>query len=113
MASVVGLYQRFIFPGYNLFVSLFSGIYQICIPVFPFDPPTQSGTSLFNYMLILILTNYFLIKYSQDICDCTIRVSLIQSLKFMYAKPAAIYDIKLSASLILVGLRYTHNYVCL
>ena len=44
MASVAGLYQKFIFPGYNLFVSLFSGIYQICIPAFPFDPPTQSGT---------------------------------------------------------------------
>ena len=24
--------------------ALFSGIHQICIPAFPFDPPTQSGT---------------------------------------------------------------------
>ena len=32
------------FPGYKLFVSLFSGIHQICIPPFPFDPPMQSGT---------------------------------------------------------------------
>ena len=32
------------FPGYKLFVSLFSGINHICIPAFPFDPPTQSGT---------------------------------------------------------------------
>ena len=32
------------FPGYKLFVSLLSGIHQICIPAFPFDPPTQSGT---------------------------------------------------------------------
>ena len=39
--------QRFISPGYNLFVSLFSGIHQICIPAFPFDPPMQSGT--YNY----------------------------------------------------------------
>ena len=62
---------------------------------------------------MLILTKYFLIKHSLDTCDCTIRVSLIQSLKFVYAKPAAIYDIKLSASLILVGLRYIHNYICL
>ena len=46
VASVAGLYQRFIFPGYNLFASLFSGIHQICIPAFPFDPPTQSGTLL-------------------------------------------------------------------
>ena len=32
------------FPGYKLFVSLFSGIHHICIPAFPFDPPMQSGT---------------------------------------------------------------------
>ena len=34
-------------PGYKLFVSLPPGIHQICIPAFPFDPPTQSGTSSF------------------------------------------------------------------
>ena len=31
------------FPGYNLFVSLFSGIHSSCNPDFPFDLPTQSG----------------------------------------------------------------------
>ena len=33
-------------PGYKLFVSLPSGIHQIYIPAFPFDPPTQIGTLL-------------------------------------------------------------------
>ena len=33
-----------IFPGYNLFVSLFSGIHFSCNPTFPFDPPTQRDT---------------------------------------------------------------------
>ena len=32
------------FPGYNLFVSLFSGIHSSCNPAFPFELPTQSGT---------------------------------------------------------------------
>ena len=32
------------FPRIHLDVSLFSGIRQICIPTFPFDPPTQSDT---------------------------------------------------------------------
>ena len=32
------------FPGYKLFVSLPLGIHHICIPTFPFDLPTQSGT---------------------------------------------------------------------
>ena len=49
MASLEGLDQSFISPGYNLFVSLFSGIYQICIPTFPFDLATQSGTYLVIY----------------------------------------------------------------
>ena len=34
------------FPGYKLFVSLFSVIHHICIPAFPFDPLTQSGTCI-------------------------------------------------------------------
>ena len=34
-----------IFPGcIYVDVFLFSGIHQICIPTFPFDPPTQSDT---------------------------------------------------------------------
>ena len=32
------------FPRIHLDVSLFSGIHQICIPTFPYDPPTQSDT---------------------------------------------------------------------
>ena len=36
--------QRDHFPRIHLDVSLFSGIHQICIPTFPFDPPTQSDT---------------------------------------------------------------------
>ena len=36
--------QRDHFPKIHLDVSLFSGIHQICIPTFPFDPPTQSDT---------------------------------------------------------------------
>ena len=32
------------FPRIHLDVSLFSGKHQMCIPTFPFDPPTQSGT---------------------------------------------------------------------
>ena len=41
------------FPGYKLFASLFSGIHHICIPAFPFDPPTQSGTYIYIYIYIL------------------------------------------------------------
>ena len=48
------------FPGYKLFVSLFSGIHQICIPTFPFDLPTQSGT--FN---VISLTS---LKIALPIC---------------------------------------------
>ena len=33
-----------IFPRIQLVVSLFSGIHQICIPTFPFDPPMLSDT---------------------------------------------------------------------
>ena len=36
-------------PGYELFVSLLSGIHQICIPAFPFNLPTQSGTDIITY----------------------------------------------------------------
>ena len=36
--------QRDHFPRIHLDVSLFLGIYQICIPCFPFDLPMQSGT---------------------------------------------------------------------
>ena len=32
------------FPRIHLDVSRFTGIHQIRIPTFPFDPPTQSGT---------------------------------------------------------------------
>ena len=35
------------FPGIHLDVSLISGIHQICISTFPFDPPTQSDTSMY------------------------------------------------------------------
>ena len=34
--------QRDHFPRIHLDVYLFSGIHQICIPTFPFDPPMQS-----------------------------------------------------------------------
>ena len=33
--------QRNHFPRIQQVVPLFSGIHQICIPTFPFDPPTQ------------------------------------------------------------------------
>ena len=36
--------QRDYFSRIHLDVSLFSGIHRICIPTFPFDPPTQSDT---------------------------------------------------------------------
>ena len=42
--------QRDHFPRIHLDVSLFSGIHQICIPTFPFDPPMHSGT----YDIIII-----------------------------------------------------------
>ena len=45
---LAGVDQSFIFTEYNLFVSLFSGIHQICIPAFPFDLSMQSGT--YNYI---------------------------------------------------------------
>ena len=37
--------QRDHFPRIHPSVSLFSGMHQIRIPTFPFDPPTQSDTS--------------------------------------------------------------------
>ena len=43
--------QRDHFPGIHLDVSLFSGIHQICILTFPFDPPMQSDTSSNNTMV--------------------------------------------------------------
>ena len=39
--------QRDHFPRIHLDASLFSGIHQICIPTFPFDPPTQRY--IYNY----------------------------------------------------------------
>ena len=59
MASVAGLDQTFIFPEYNLFVSFFSGILQICIPAFLFDQLTQSGTER--------LDTFFLKYYAKGI----------------------------------------------
>ena len=38
-------------------VSLPSGIHQICIPAFPFDPPTQSDT--YTQLTSRFLQNYF------------------------------------------------------
>ena len=38
--------------GYKLFVSLPSGIRQICVPAFPLDPPTQSSTLLLIHMFV-------------------------------------------------------------
>ena len=37
------LFMSSTFPGYNLFVSLFSGIHSSYNPAFPFDLPMQSG----------------------------------------------------------------------
>ena len=38
------LFMSSTFPGYNLIVSLFSGIHSSCNPAFPFDLPMQNGT---------------------------------------------------------------------
>ena len=51
------------FPGYKLFVSLLSGIHHICIPAFPFDPPTQSGT-------------YLLIRFTFCICNLAFKLTI-------------------------------------
>ena len=51
--------QRDHFPRIYLDVSLFSGIHQICIPTFPFDPPSQSDT----YQAIHLCPWYNYIKY--------------------------------------------------
>ena len=40
----MGKDQGYISPRIQLDVSLLSGIHEICIPTFPFDPPTQSDT---------------------------------------------------------------------
>ena len=42
--------QRDHFPRIHLDVSLFSGIHQICIPTFPFDPPMQSDKCKFIHV---------------------------------------------------------------
>ena len=47
----INIDQRDHFPRIHLDVSLFSEIHQICIPTFPFDPPTQSDTLLNVYSL--------------------------------------------------------------
>ena len=44
---IIGKDQGYISPRIQLDVSLLSGIHAICIPTFPFDPPTQSDTYLF------------------------------------------------------------------
>ena len=54
--------QRDHLPRIHLDVSLFSGIHQICIPTFPFDPPTQSDTYTSYTILILGYNNYMLNK---------------------------------------------------
>ena len=41
--------QRDYFPRIHLDISLFSGIHQICIPTFPFDPSMQSDTLLLMF----------------------------------------------------------------
>ena len=52
VALVTSLHQCIIFPRDNLFVSLFSGIHQICIPAFPFDLPMQNGSWLHGVLLL-------------------------------------------------------------
>ena len=49
--------QRDHLPRIHLDVSLFSGIHQICIPTFPFDPPTQSDTYT-SYTILILGYNY-------------------------------------------------------
>ena len=48
--------QRDHFPRIQLVVSLFSGIHQICIPTFPFDPLTQSDTFEFKPVYVIVVT---------------------------------------------------------
>ena len=50
--------QRDQFPRINLDVSFFSGIHQICIPTFPFDP-THAKWYIHN----LIDSKYSIVKY--------------------------------------------------
>ena len=52
MAWLAGYYRlrsRVYFPRIQIDVSLLSGIHQICILAFPFDPPMQSD--MYNCML--------------------------------------------------------------
>ena len=55
-------------PGYKSFVSLLSRIHHICIPSFPFDPPTQSGTfSYCNLLYIAILFSHIIGYYQSTV----------------------------------------------
>ena len=75
MPEAQGLHKEWHhFPGYKLFVSLFSGIHQICIPAFPFDLPTQSGT----YVIVEVLVKKVHINIT---CTC---ISVFE--RFAYAK---------------------------
>ena len=48
--NIINKFKPIINNG-SLFVSLLSGIHPICIPTFPFDLPTQSGTCIYVYPL--------------------------------------------------------------
>ena len=67
-------------PGYKLFVSLLSRIHHICIPSFPFDPPTQSGTfSYCNLLYIAILFSHIIgyyqsTVYNYDLIRCMLTL---------------------------------------
>ena len=53
--------QRDHFPRIRLVVSLFSGIHQIYIPTYPFDPPTQSDTlSIISLYDIIVISTHCL-----------------------------------------------------
>ena len=94
VALVTSLHQSFIFPRDNLFVSLFSGIHQICIPAFPFNLPMQNGTWCFiaqlksitkfgHYKLALVASSNKMCKLRNQIYvkRCTINFTVENSVQ--------------------------------
>ena len=67
--------QRDHFPGIHLAVSLFSGIHQICIPTFLFDPPTQSD--IYIYIYIYIYTHTHIRAYMYKLYHTTSKISML------------------------------------
>ena len=104
--------SRVHFPRIQLVVSLLSGIHQICIPAFPFVPPTQSdtcyiiawnvvlSTALLGYMTIfirvfdclLIINDITIYMYYFGRCSASLLSRLEGRLWPLQPSPAAVYN---------------------